>query len=399
MKRLSLQLIALCISLQAFGQNVGIGTTEPVPSAILELKATNRGFLPPRMDSSQRVAIANPAKGLMVYDTDRNMLLLYNGIRWVSLDQTNTTGGSISRPNPSYTFSSPQFLVEYSSPNGIGQGHNGITLQSASISENLIVTATGVDLGSSPSHTTCSFGINRNGTTTLNMYTVPGYGKLYCFDADSLEQNIYAVINTSLFRLNINNPQDTSRIADDLGSTAQIKVRGNSDIIVSTDQNNGSLLRILPNGTKQIIASNLRFPNYFDIFNNNYYVTDLSAITGIVKKVNPAGVATTVVADIISPRSIVFDKNGNFVLQSNVTLVGGNVFIKYDLYDANGQLLGPVNDASDNSILTSTGTLISPLYVDNFNNLVFSHQGIAGTTYIPNPVGANGIWVLKLNKL
>jgi hypothetical protein len=40
------------------------------PSAIFELKSTTQGFLPPRMTNAQRLAIATPAVGLMVYCTD-----------------------------------------------------------------------------------------------------------------------------------------------------------------------------------------------------------------------------------------------------------------------------------------------------------------------------------------
>lgn len=51
---------------------VGIGTTEPDASSILDLKSTDKGFLPPRMNQLQRDAIANPATGLIVYCTNCN---------------------------------------------------------------------------------------------------------------------------------------------------------------------------------------------------------------------------------------------------------------------------------------------------------------------------------------
>ena len=50
--------------------NVGIGTTNPTASAILDVTSTSKGFLPPRMTNAQRVAISSPAVGLMVYQTD-----------------------------------------------------------------------------------------------------------------------------------------------------------------------------------------------------------------------------------------------------------------------------------------------------------------------------------------
>jgi hypothetical protein len=50
--------------------NVGIGTTVPVASAQLQIDSTTKGFLPPRMTNAQRLAIASPAIGLIVYCTD-----------------------------------------------------------------------------------------------------------------------------------------------------------------------------------------------------------------------------------------------------------------------------------------------------------------------------------------
>lgn len=50
--------------------NVLIGTTTDVASSILTLASTTKGFLPPRMTNAQRLAIASPAVGLIVYCTD-----------------------------------------------------------------------------------------------------------------------------------------------------------------------------------------------------------------------------------------------------------------------------------------------------------------------------------------
>lgn len=55
--------------LQLQGQT-GIGTTTPNTSAKLEVAATDKGFLLPRMTATQRSAIATPANGLLVYQTD-----------------------------------------------------------------------------------------------------------------------------------------------------------------------------------------------------------------------------------------------------------------------------------------------------------------------------------------
>ena len=56
---------------------VGIGTTAPNASAKLQLDSTTKGFLPPRMTTTQRNAIASPAAGLMIYNTTTAKLNVY----------------------------------------------------------------------------------------------------------------------------------------------------------------------------------------------------------------------------------------------------------------------------------------------------------------------------------
>jgi hypothetical protein len=51
-------------------------------SAILQLESTTRGFLPPRMTTTQKNAITTPATGLVLYDTTLNKLAVYTGSAW-----------------------------------------------------------------------------------------------------------------------------------------------------------------------------------------------------------------------------------------------------------------------------------------------------------------------------
>lgn len=63
---------------------IGIGTTTPHVSALLELNSTTQGFLPPRMSSTQIDAIPSPEEGLLVYCTDctNKGLYVYNGVNY-----------------------------------------------------------------------------------------------------------------------------------------------------------------------------------------------------------------------------------------------------------------------------------------------------------------------------
>jgi len=53
------------------------------PSVILEAKSTTRGFLPPRMTTTQRNAMT-PLEGLTIYNTTNKTMEHYNGTYWVN---------------------------------------------------------------------------------------------------------------------------------------------------------------------------------------------------------------------------------------------------------------------------------------------------------------------------
>jgi hypothetical protein len=83
MKQLFLPLILIVFSHFLHAQAVGINTTTPHPSAIFDVVSTLKGTLPiPRMDSNQRKAIVSPAVGLMVFQTEGNLVYIYDGISW-----------------------------------------------------------------------------------------------------------------------------------------------------------------------------------------------------------------------------------------------------------------------------------------------------------------------------
>jgi hypothetical protein len=75
-------IIFLSSSITLYARNVGVGTTDPHPSAMMDVVSTDKGMLIPRMDSSQRTAIDSPAQGLLVYDTDTHSFWYYQGSQW-----------------------------------------------------------------------------------------------------------------------------------------------------------------------------------------------------------------------------------------------------------------------------------------------------------------------------
>jgi hypothetical protein len=67
------------------GSKIGIGTSTPTTSAIVEIASTTSGFVLPRMTTAQRNAISSPAAALQIYNTDNNCLETWNTNGWISL--------------------------------------------------------------------------------------------------------------------------------------------------------------------------------------------------------------------------------------------------------------------------------------------------------------------------
>jgi len=81
MLRLYFSLVFSLLINYGSAQNVGVGTTTPHSSAILDLTSTDKGLLVPRMTGSQRLAIT-PVNGLIVFDTDTASLFVYAASEW-----------------------------------------------------------------------------------------------------------------------------------------------------------------------------------------------------------------------------------------------------------------------------------------------------------------------------
>ncbi|MBL7813922.1 MAG: tail fiber domain-containing protein [Saprospiraceae bacterium] len=91
MKQFILCLLAFVSIQLSFAQNVGINTTTPHNSAALDITATDKGLLVPRLTTTQRTNITSPAKGLLVFDTDMNQFHFYNGSAWTAIPLSNLT--------------------------------------------------------------------------------------------------------------------------------------------------------------------------------------------------------------------------------------------------------------------------------------------------------------------
>jgi len=83
---------------------VGIPTT-PSSSAVLEASSTTQGFLPPRMTTTQRNGINNPADGLIIFNTTTNFINVFFLGQWHQLSSTLPYGtiANIDASSPTNT--------------------------------------------------------------------------------------------------------------------------------------------------------------------------------------------------------------------------------------------------------------------------------------------------------
>ena len=116
MKKILSIFLVFGIYQSVIAQNVGIGTTTPDNSAVLDVSSTSKGMLIPRMTTAQKNAIASPATGLIVFDTNLSAFYFYNGSAWVPVS-SGGSGDWITSGNNIYNSNSGNVGIGTSTPN------------------------------------------------------------------------------------------------------------------------------------------------------------------------------------------------------------------------------------------------------------------------------------------
>jgi len=98
MKTLTFFIITFLLFTSVMFAQVGINADDSSPdsSAMLDVKSTSKGLLPPRMTRAQRNAITSPGLGLIIYNTTANRPNYWNGMVWMNYD--NTLSADIGDP-------------------------------------------------------------------------------------------------------------------------------------------------------------------------------------------------------------------------------------------------------------------------------------------------------------
>lgn len=170
MKKIYL-IILLLISSKNFTQtgNVGINTTTPHSSSVLELNSDTKGFLPPRLST---LAISNlsssAAAGLIVFDKEKKQFLGWDGSKWQIL------GNNVSNTNVSFAAWEVNGLTNY------GNSPFGATALNSSL------TSASLERGS---------GLTTSGTAATNTWGATGFNQTTLANA---------VANNDYFQITLN---------------------------------------------------------------------------------------------------------------------------------------------------------------------------------------------------
>nr|WP_314866994.1 hypothetical protein [uncultured Flavobacterium sp.] len=157
----------------------GIGTITPNASAKLDVYATNKGFLPPRVtltSATDNITIPSPAEGLLVYNNGNNLSLVagyyyWNGANWATI--ATSTGSGVAAAGLTKVYDG---IANAADINGTGA--------------NFTVPTSGAYLFDFSTSATCG-----NCTVTLNFYVRNGTQVLKSDMQTSYNNNIHAEYN------------------------------------------------------------------------------------------------------------------------------------------------------------------------------------------------------------
>ena len=187
--------------------NIGIGTSSPNASTLIDISSTTQGVRFPTLNTTQQNAISSPATGLLIWNSDSLALCMYNGTAWLKVSQ----GGG----------------------GGIG-GSTGST-------DNSILRADGTG-GSTLQGTTTAATLADDGTGTFSAVTIGTYGGAKGITAGATDfyfvngstQNFYFVTGSQGLNVTSDAGVTTTLKAVYGGNSASFKMGSNLSIYPST---------------------------------------------------------------------------------------------------------------------------------------------------------------------
>lgn len=269
--------------------SVGIGTSSPDPSSALHVHSVNKGFLTPRLSASDRSNIDAPANGLLVYDTDNNRFVYYNGDQWgplgshVSADTTITGIGTASQPlSLAQQGATAGEVLKWSENNGWTPANDSTIPNIWDETTDGICYSGNIGIG------TCSpeASLDINSDSTTSDILLRGQPDDYIIGIDETESifTIHGDSNEAQFALSPDgntgigtvSPESLLHIARDSGDAMYRMSSDNGDYIIGIDETESSLV---------IGTDNKTFMSFKDNGNAGIGSTDSSARLNVDGKI------------------------------------------------------------------------------------------------------------------
>jgi len=337
---------------------VGIGTSNPDASSVLEIQSTSKGLLIPKLSKTQRDAINSPAVGLLLYQIDNNPGFYYYTASntWIRIGEETI----ITANTASITTNQGAITTNTSS---ITTNQGAITTNTSSITANIN------DIATNTASITSNLGVI--GSNTISITSNQGA----------------ITTNTSSITSNTNKiAANTASITSNLGAI------GSNTISITSNQGaiTTNTASITSNINNIVLKAPLASPNFTGIINSaginisgtvtaTAFVGDGSGLTGITGISSNKTVLSTITIEAselnnydVSNISVIFVKPG--ANWTNIYGLSGGV---------TGQLIHIyiVNDLTDNCC--SGITLIKFNSVEGVNQkfMLSSSAGVDAHSY------------------
>ena len=245
-------------------QNIAINTDGSVPdaSSMLDIASTTKGFLAPRMTTTQQNAIALPAKGLLIYNTTDNTFKVNTGTSgapvWTTL---STTSSSWLLTGNSGTSTSTNFLGTTDNVN--------LNFRTNNLQRMVIDTSGRFGLGTSTFNATNPEKLLIDAGTTSSINVISGKGSIDNYLQLNIQNTSSGINASSDVVATANNGSETTNFVDmginGSGNTSNIMGSANdsylynmgNNFLVGTGSASKSLV-FMTGGTSQSINERMR---------------------------------------------------------------------------------------------------------------------------------------------
>ncbi len=356
-------LIVSMLYLPTYAQ-VGIGTTSPNQSSILDVTSTTQGLLAPRMTTIQRNAISTPAEGLLVFDVDLDSFYYYD---FDSSSWKEILADTIRRDNYVLVKSEADFPTAVSSTITLNENVlyeiNGNIIMANSLNLNN-ATIIGNDIGEDIiSKATGSLFVGNKGGELKNITLNASGGMLFNLDDSAKTEELLVIA------------------VDVINSTSLGTIKGYELVSFTNCEYKGNTTGVTFDGIKNLILNNQEWLDS----NNGTYETFTGAFDIIEKESGFSNVYSGKTAIDVSANptlnrgimtGVVFDGTGTYV--NKYTTASNQFNFNNDwTIDSTSITSESDNDACGYYYMVNN-TIVTPLVTSNVA------VGISGTTTASN---------------